>query len=1164
MLSNANVSAAQAENYYEKDDYYTQGDPNQQSDSHWQGKGAEKLHLTGPVNQEIFQQLLHGQTPDGKSLHSKRIDPTNHRAATDYTFSAPKSVSIAALIQKDKRVISAHDNAVKIALGVLENRYAQTRVRRGPGIRERVTTGNLIAATFRHETSREQDPQLHTHCVVINATQLENGKWQSISNDEALNNVKLLGEIYQNELAHQLQKLGYEIEPQGNGLFECKGYEKPLLDLFSTRSQQIENYIKRWEAALKEQGGKPLHPKQKKQATLATRLRKKTVPRDVLLVGWEKAIAQSQSHLPDIPEQTADNSPTRPQPQAVQSASAGIAHAAERESVFRREKAERFALEHHLGEQSFAELQSAMTAAGLVAAKDRFTTAEAISRELETIAIMESGQNQVEAISTPVDVLQLTQAETTLTIGQYKALLDTATSRDQFMAWQGVAGAGKTYSLNLLTQLATEQGYDVTGYAPSAQAANVLSEEAHIESITVARLLHSKDTKRSSKKAIWIVDEAGLLSAKDAHALLTKAQQNDARVILVGDTRQLSAVEAGNPFRSLQSAGMKTCYLEESRRQKTAALKTAVVCLAAGEPVEGLTQLERAGMVHEQKSEEQRHQSIVHDYISLPVETRAKTLILSGTNVERLALTAELRKVLQQEGSLGPDRFMLSSLRSRDLTAAQLKYACAYELNDVVVPVKDYRRYGMQRREQYRVIVKDLENNRLTLQGPDGKTFSFDPATCADKTTYEVQQIAVAKGEQLRWTRNEAVKGVRNGQLVTVERVDAKGTATLINAKGETTTLDLSGQQYLDYALVSTTYSSQGKTAERVLATIDSTVSKEGLYVAVSRAKYGLSLYTADKEKLYQKVQRSAAKNNPSDYLSLFNLVNPDAQSQKTANATRDVRGADQSEYVGDCAGECVAVGHRAAVRRDPRVEARSEPAESRASGVTPEYVSDVRAVVAGIEERHETEELEGQAERLGEAADAIVSGAEQLELTAGAVDRLDGSLEQKAKRRLNSVSEPAVGQGQSVQAADVAEVILSKIAPNDLARYQDQIAEAKVSEPLIEKKQASEQEDKRRRRRQIYQQYAAKFVGKSVYECDLLVVRQLMSDLLTERGGKRLSDDEIRQVGSILLQGPVAQQLKQTQGKEAGVTYAMEVLAKARMVVEKAQRRSLDLGMEM
>ncbi|MEL7332350.1 MAG: hypothetical protein AAFN12_08870, partial [Cyanobacteria bacterium J06560_2] len=281
------------------------------------------------------------------------------------------------------------------------------------------------------------------------------------------------------------------------------------------------------------------------------------------------------------------------------------------------------------------------------------------------------------------------------------------------------------------------------------------------------------------------------------------------------------------------------------------------------------------------------------------------------------------------------------------------------------------------------VIAKDLKNNRLTLQGPAGNAFSFDPATCADKTTYEVQQIPVASGEQLRWTRNEAVKGVRNGQLVTVEQVDAKGTATLVDASGNVTTLDLTGQQYLDYALVSTTYSSQGKTAERVLATIDSTVSKEGLYVAVSRAKYGLSLYTADKEKLYQKVQRSAAKNNPSDYLSLFNLVNPDAQSQKAAESARDVRGADQSEYVGDCAGECVALGHRAAVRRDPRVEARSEPAANRAEGVTAEHVSDVRAVVAGIEERRQAAELEEQAERVGEAADAIVSGAGQLELTA-------------------------------------------------------------------------------------------------------------------------------------------------------------------------------------
>ena len=138
--------------------------------------------------------------------------------------------------------------------------------------------------------------------------------------------------------------------------------------------------------------------------------------------------------------------------------------------------------------------------------------------------------------------------------------------------------------------------------------------------------------------------------------------------------------------------------------------------------------------------------------------------------------------------------------------------------------------------------------------------------------------------------------------------------------------------------------------------------------------------------------------------------------------------------------------------------------------------------------------------------------------------------------------------------------MILRKIAPDDLARYQAQIAEAKATEPPIEEKQTAEQDEKRRRRRQIYQQYAAKFAGKSDRECDLLVVRQLMSELLTERDGKRLSDNEIGKVGSILLQGPVAQELKQTQGKDAGVEYAMGVLAKAQKVVEKAQRRSRDI----
>ena len=1019
MLSLANVSAAQAENYYEKDDYYTRGDRDLQSDTQWRGQGAAFLQLEGAVDQAVFKQLLQGKTPDGKSLHSKAINPENHRAATDYTFSAPKSVSIAALIQKDKRVIAAHDEAVKTCLQVVENRYAQTRVRRGPGIREKVSTSNLIAATFRHETSRTQDPQLHTHCVVINATQMEDGSWRSLSNEEVLNNQKLLTQIYQNELAVQLRQHGYEIEPNGSGQFECKGYEQPLLDLFSTRTQQIEQYIERWEAAIKETGGKPLNATQKKQATLATRLRKRSVPREVLLDGWHRAIASGEVTLPATPESATKELTS----QAPIAATEGVNHASERESVFRVEKAERFALDHHLGEQSFAELQTAMKAAGLLRAKDRHTTQSAIERELDTIAMMESGQDKESAIADDSQVRQLLRQEHSLTEGQRQAIETTATTTDQFIAWQGVAGAGKTYSLKLVAQLAKEQGYEVTGYAPSAQAANTLSEEANIESNTVARLLHSDSnqthTDPPQKQSIWIVDEAGLLSAKDAHALLIKAQLENARVILVGDIRQLSAVEAGNPFKSLQLAGIQTAYLEESRRQKTEALRAAVVCLSAGEQREGLERLDRAGMVNEVVDGKERHNCIVNDYMGLPAAAREKTLILSGTNAERLELTTELRAALQAEGSLGTDTFTMQSLRSLDRTDAQLKYACAYSVGDVVVPSRDYRRYGLKKKTQYTVTAKDSKHRQVTVAAPDGSEITFDPSRFEDKKTFAVQQIVIAPGDQLRWTRNDTQRGLRNGQVVTVEAIDSAGTATLRDTNGEAMTCDLTGQQYLDYALVSTTYGSQGKTADQVLVAVDRTISKEGLYVAVSRAKLKLNLYTAEKAQLYKQAERSSAKENPSDYVKLFNLVNPDAENQKTARTAGEVRSRDQVRYAGHLNGGRVGAGHRAATRRDSATEVRSEGIES---GAVELHESTSRLTRCASELSNSSASAQRQSERAAtDASGQLAAVAREQQ------QRVEQERKRRRRREVYQQYAERVGDGVSVQHQDqkVAEQIL-------------------------------------------------------------------------------------------------------------------------------------------
>jgi ATP-dependent exoDNAse (exonuclease V) alpha subunit len=345
-------------------------------------------------------------------------------------------------------------------------------------------------------------------------------------------------------------------------------------------------------------------------------------------------------------------------------------------------------------------------------------------------------------------------------------------------------------------------------------------------------------------------------------------------VLLVGDTRQLSAVEAGNPFKSLQAGGITTAYLETHRRQQSKVLRSAVELVAQGQVEDGIELLEQAHCIKELTEADKRSEQIAQDYLSLPTREREKTLILAGTNQERLELTQKIRAGLQVERSLGPDSFILQSLRRKDLTTAQSSYASAYAPGDVLVPVQDYRKQGLYRAEKYTVLTVDQDANCLILETSSGSVLSIDPAQCPRKSVFTTQAIPIAVGDKLRWTRNNRKANVRNGQTVVVTQVEPDGSATVLDAEGRTRAIQLSGKQYLDYAWVSTTYSSQGKTANRVLALLGNTTHREAFYVAISRAKHELMLYTADREALMQLAQVSRAKENVSDYVPLFEQVN--------------------------------------------------------------------------------------------------------------------------------------------------------------------------------------------------------------------------------------------------------------------------------------------------
>ena len=228
MLTAANVSSEMAVNYFIKN-YYHQGK------SRWSGLGAEKLGLSGAVDdEEAFKNVIEGRAPDGtEQLNARVLKPKERRAALDCTFSAPKSVSLMVLVGGDTRLMEAHLKAVRETLALAESRYARTRVTDEQG-RHIVYTGNLVVAEFDHIESRELDPHLHTHCLIMNATQAD-GKWMSLVNNEIFANKKFLGMAYQSYLAREVLKLGYQVEPKKHGQFEIKGFKEQDLEANGTK-----------------------------------------------------------------------------------------------------------------------------------------------------------------------------------------------------------------------------------------------------------------------------------------------------------------------------------------------------------------------------------------------------------------------------------------------------------------------------------------------------------------------------------------------------------------------------------------------------------------------------------------------------------------------------------------------------------------------------------------------------------------------------------------------------------------------------------------------------------------------------------------------------------------------------------------------------------------
>lgn len=888
------TSAAQAASYYEADDYYAEGGL---APSEWLGEGTRALKLDGAVDREQFARLLAGHVAD-QELGTMRDGVWEHRPGWDMTFSAPKSVSVMAEVAGDRRLVEAHERAVRTALDLAEQHFSATRIREDGTIR-REATGNLVIASFRHGTSRALDPQLHSHNIILNMTRDEAGQWRSLEPRAFYQMQKQMGAIYRQELAGEVQRLGYEIERGKDSTFEIAGIADAALEAFSQRSAAIE-------ARLAERGKSRAEASatEKQIAALDTRLAKEAVPHAELIGEWREAadaagwgeqarrglVAQALARA-EVSAKGADQEFAR-ELAADRALAQGAAMLGERQSVFAttvlHEVAGRFGM-GRVGHGDIAAAIARAETAGTLQTReclDRrgvafegFTTAANIANETTMLRLEGQGRQQVEPILSPVAAARaVTVAERrsaahghAWTDEQRAATGQLFTSRNRVIALQGNAGTAKTSTvLATIAREAGEQGIQVTALAPTASAAQVLGDALDTCADTLARHLLAPGRPTATER-LWIVDEASLISTADAAKLLSLADSHRARVLLVGDTAQLGSVEAGAAFAQLQGAGMETVRLTQILRQTNEQAREAVEASLAGDAKKALAALDAGGgRIVEQDTREARFARIAQDYAKLDAKERQKTLVIEPSREGRDTLTKEIRQRLGEAGVLHGPAVETTRLVPRDLTRAEARDPHSYAIGDTIRFTKDYADKGVSKAQAYRVTGIDTDKAAIMLADRNGRTIDWRlrqwGATQSQAFTTESFELRV--GDKVQFTRNDRALGRINGQqgeIVAVNSDARSATLRLAGGKRETLALDNPRDQHIAHAYVATAFAAQGRTAERTLIHADSAathlIDQKAFYVALSRAQETTAVYTNDRTKLVAAIQeRSGVK----------------------------------------------------------------------------------------------------------------------------------------------------------------------------------------------------------------------------------------------------------------------------------------------------------------
>ena len=861
------TSASSTVHYFEQDGYYAKNDPEHRKASFWHGAAAQDLALGRHVKPKVFESILAGYVPGtDRRLGRARDGEHQHRPGVDITFSSPKSVSLQGLVREDARIVKAHDEAVRATLDMIERDLLITRVHNPEtGKRERRRAQGMVAATFRHLASRNLDPQLHTHAVLANMTRGPDGSWRSLDTGRLHAQKHLIGAHYRNELARRLRKMGYDLTPTMIGHvpgFEISGWEKETLDAFSTRRRDIVEHI--------EEKGWDYDAAKAQFAALATRSRKNEPHREVLTGMWRERARDLGVDL--ARRRLRRRERTAPSLSALEVVARTAEHLEERRSVFAVDDLVAGALAHAPGDHSLDEIHAALDQlrrdGHLVdAIRSRggpsLVTDRALKAEREVLAAMRAKAGTTQAV-VEQEKVEARLAAAGLTKGQEDAVCLILGTGDGVVGIQGYAGTGKTTMLKEVVALA---GADrIVGLAPSSSAARTLSREAGITARTLQWFLtrhgeRKEETKDLLAGTVLVVDEMSLASTDQTRRLLKLADHlGVARVAMVGDSRQLRSVEAGQPFRQLQQAGMACAVMDDIQRQRNPHLKAAVLDVIAGEPGKALTRL---GADVVEVDREDLGDRAARIWLALDAEARDRTALMAPTHVLRKEINETVREGLRQEGRLHGRSVELPVLVNLNMTRAQKRDVRNYREGDVVVFHSDLYHYRVRSGDACPII--GIEEDRLDLTHPDGAPRHLKPEREVRHDLFETDTIRLQAGDRIRWTRNDKEADLVNGATATIESI-GRTRLSLATDDGRNLVFDLDDPRlrHIAHAWATTVHAAQGQTRERVIAVLDSghghLANQQTFYVEISRAVDEAVVLTDNREQLGQTLEENTGE----------------------------------------------------------------------------------------------------------------------------------------------------------------------------------------------------------------------------------------------------------------------------------------------------------------